>query len=54
MTWDVVFIVVGVEHSSDGNYNAGAEVGWYILGENQQNVGPYAFSELCGEFYMFD
>ena len=36
----------GTENSLD----AVAEVGWYILGEDQQNVGPYAFSELCGEF----
>ncbi|XWS57221.1 hypothetical protein CRYUN_Cryun09bG0155700 [Craigia yunnanensis] len=27
-----------------------AEVGWYILGEDQQNVGPYAFSELREHF----
>uniref|UniRef100_F6GZC6 RRM domain-containing protein n=1 Tax=Vitis vinifera TaxID=29760 RepID=F6GZC6_VITVI len=26
------------------------EVGWYILGENQQNLGPYAFSELREHF----
>lgn len=37
-----------VEHN-DGDYETIAEVGWYILGDNQQNVGPYAFSELRGE-----
>ncbi|XP_022742348.1 splicing factor U2AF-associated protein 2 isoform X1 [Durio zibethinus] len=47
--------------SSDGSDNpqqsgpetsldAVAEVGWYILGEDQQNVGPYAISELCEHF----
>ncbi|TKY52034.1 HIV Tat-specific factor 1-like [Spatholobus suberectus] len=26
------------------------EVGWYVLGEDQQQVGPYAFSELREHF----
>uniref|UniRef100_A0A1J3CJ78 Splicing factor U2AF-associated protein 2 n=1 Tax=Noccaea caerulescens TaxID=107243 RepID=A0A1J3CJ78_NOCCA len=30
--------------------STGADVGWYILGENQQNLGPYTFSELCDHF----
>lgn len=34
------------QHSFDGNSETVNEVGWYILGENQQHVGPYAFSEL--------
>lgn len=29
-----------------------SEVGWFILGENQQHLGPYAFSELRGEFVL--
>lgn len=29
------------------------EAGWYILGENQQNHGPYAFSELHGKWMFF-
>jgi len=29
------------------------EVGWYVLGEDQQQVGPYAFSELRGEFFQY-
>ncbi|KAI3961019.1 hypothetical protein MKX01_014351 [Papaver californicum] len=33
----------GVENSSG---KAISEVGWYILGVNQEHVGPYAFSEL--------
>lgn len=33
-----------------GTLGAVAEVGWYILGEDQQNIGPYAISELRGEF----
>ncbi|XP_059438046.1 splicing factor U2AF-associated protein 2 [Corylus avellana] len=40
----------GAEHSVDGNCEAVTEVGWYVLGENQQNVGPYAFSELREHF----
>ncbi|GLT68471.1 hypothetical protein SLA2020_406970 [Shorea laevis] len=39
----------GAEHSFDGNCEAISEVGWYILGENQQHVGPYALSELRGK-----
>lgn len=27
-----------------------AGVGWYILGPDQQLVGPYTVSELQGEF----
>lgn len=38
-----------VEHN-DGDYETITEVGWYILGDNQQNVGPYAFSELREHF----
>ncbi|CAN8256116.1 unnamed protein product [Cochlearia groenlandica] len=30
--------------------DAYTDVGWYILGENQQNLGPYTFSELCDHF----
>ncbi|CAA7018183.1 unnamed protein product [Microthlaspi erraticum] len=30
--------------------STGTDVGWYILGENQQNLGPYTFSELCDHF----
>jgi hypothetical protein len=26
----------------------GGEVGWYVLGPNQEHVGPYALSELRG------
>lgn len=36
-----------VDHSSCANVS---EVGWYVLGENQQQIGPYVFSELRGEF----
>lgn len=36
------FVYVGVDNCD--------EVGWYILGENQQNLGPYAFSELRGKW----
>ncbi|ESQ41612.1 hypothetical protein EUTSA_v10013396mg [Eutrema salsugineum] len=34
----------------DGHTVPATDVGWYILGENQQNLGPYTFSELCDHF----
>ncbi|KAK9292103.1 hypothetical protein L1049_020061 [Liquidambar formosana] len=40
----------GAENSFDGSSETVSEVGWYILGENQQHVGPYAFSELREHF----
>uniref|UniRef100_A0A3N7FJ90 Uncharacterized protein n=1 Tax=Populus trichocarpa TaxID=3694 RepID=A0A3N7FJ90_POPTR len=36
----------GAGNGHDGSYNRVAEVGWFILGEDQQQVGPYTFSEL--------
>lgn len=30
-----------------------AEMGWYILGEAQQHVGPYALSELRGKPFIY-
>nr|CAD1837140.1 unnamed protein product [Ananas comosus var. bracteatus] len=39
-----------MEENSEANYTAASEVGWYILGENQEHVGPYAFSELQEHF----
>ena len=30
-----------------------SEVGWYILGEDQQHFAPYAASELKGELLEF-
>ncbi|KAI3830454.1 hypothetical protein MKX03_018144 [Papaver bracteatum] len=36
-----------VENSGGGGSGiAISEVGWYVLGENQEHVGPYAFSKL--------
>lgn len=35
-----------MDNNSVGNSEMGTGVGWYILSENQQHVGPYAFSEL--------
>jgi len=29
---------------------AAAEVGWYVLGPNQESVGPYALAELQAHF----
>jgi hypothetical protein len=28
---------------------AAGEVGWYVLGPNQESVGPYALAELRGD-----
>ncbi|GAV83085.1 RRM_1 domain-containing protein/DUF4339 domain-containing protein [Cephalotus follicularis] len=38
------------QQSSDSSLSTTAGVGWYVLGENQQTVGPYAFSELHEHF----
>ncbi|KAK8562221.1 hypothetical protein V6N13_148676 [Hibiscus sabdariffa] len=35
---------------TENTLDAVANVGWYILGEDQQNVGPYAISELREHF----
>lgn len=43
------FCCVDMEHKVGGSAEPNAEVGWYILGENQQHVGPYVSSELLGE-----
>ncbi|KAF2308923.1 hypothetical protein GH714_024325 [Hevea brasiliensis] len=40
----------GAGNSFEGSYGQVVEVGWYILGENQQHVGPYASSELHDHF----
>ncbi|EXC24922.1 HIV Tat-specific factor 1-like protein [Morus notabilis] len=39
-----------MEHKVGGSAEPNAEVGWYILGENQQHVGPYVSSELLEHF----
>uniref|UniRef100_A0A7N0RAY8 RRM domain-containing protein n=1 Tax=Kalanchoe fedtschenkoi TaxID=63787 RepID=A0A7N0RAY8_KALFE len=36
----------GLEGSVATDSEAGKEAGWYILGENQEYIGPYALSEL--------
>lgn len=46
-----LFLFVGMDNNSVGNLEMVTEAGWYILGENQQHVGPYAFSELRGELW---
>lgn len=38
------------ESASDPNALAGQELGWYILGDNQEPVGPYTVAELR-EYY---
>lgn len=43
-----VFQLEGAEIGSHQNVEVGTESGWYILGEDQQHIGPYAFSELRG------
>uniref|UniRef100_A0A5B7BCW9 Putative splicing factor U2AF-associated protein 2 isoform X1 n=1 Tax=Davidia involucrata TaxID=16924 RepID=A0A5B7BCW9_DAVIN len=40
----------GAENGFDHNSEMSTEVVWYILGEDQQHIGPYAFSELCEHF----
>ncbi|XP_008800767.2 splicing factor U2AF-associated protein 2 isoform X2 [Phoenix dactylifera] len=35
-----------MENSNETNHAVATEVGWYILGKNQEHIGPYAFSEL--------
>ncbi|KAK4263447.1 hypothetical protein QN277_028850 [Acacia crassicarpa] len=40
----------GGEHQFGVNSETITEVGWYVLGENQQQVGPYAISELREHF----
>ncbi|KAJ4761827.1 HIV Tat-specific factor [Rhynchospora pubera] len=35
-----------MDESGDENSKTKDEVGWYILGENQESIGPYALSEL--------
>ncbi|KAL7198427.1 hypothetical protein ACSBR2_020840 [Camellia fascicularis] len=42
--------ITDTQNSFDGNYERTTEVGWYILGEDQQHIGPYTFSELCEHF----
>ncbi|XP_019083831.1 PREDICTED: HIV Tat-specific factor 1-like [Camelina sativa] len=34
----------------DGLTPAATDVGWYILGGNQESLGPYTFPELCDHF----
>jgi len=34
---------------ASGAAAATGEVGWYMLGPNQETVGPYALTELRGE-----
>ncbi|KAM7491551.1 hypothetical protein LguiA_034472 [Lonicera macranthoides] len=40
----------GAENGSHQNVGVSTESGWYILGEDQQHIGPYAFSELREHF----
>ncbi|KAL5995190.1 hypothetical protein ACLOJK_025248 [Asimina triloba] len=40
----------GMEDGRGANSETETEVGWYILGENQKPVGPYAISELQEHF----
>ncbi|XVF41410.1 hypothetical protein PTKIN_Ptkin01aG0277700 [Pterospermum kingtungense] len=41
---------VSDNYQQSGTLGAVAEVGWYILGPDQQNIGPYAISELREHF----
>lgn len=44
------FIDTGSEASVALDTEIAKEPGWYILGENQESIGPYALSELRGKF----
>ena len=37
---------------ASGAAAATGEVGWYVLGPNQETVGPYALTELRGEHLL--
>lgn len=48
-TYFYKFRILGEEQRCNGNSVSAGEVGWYILGANQQHVGPYASLELVGK-----
>ncbi|KAJ3675372.1 hypothetical protein LUZ60_004414 [Juncus effusus] len=35
-----------MDNGTDPDSSKPSEIGWFILGENQEHIGPYAFSEL--------
>lgn len=35
------------------NSEMGTGVGWYVLGQDQQLIGPYTISELQGELFVY-
>lgn len=41
---------MGNENGCGGNSEMDTEMGWYILGEAQQHIGPYSLSELREHF----
>lgn len=49
-TCKVIFVTisVGMEAGDDKSTGNVSEVGWFILSEEQQHIGPYAVSELRG------
>lgn len=40
---------IGAGNVCGGNTEMNTEMGWYILGEAQEHIGPYALSELRGK-----
>lgn len=48
----LAYLYLGMEESVEKNdaVSAPGEAGWYILGQNQEHIGPYAHSELQGSF----
>lgn len=44
----IFIILVGEQNGGQQSSEIKDELGWYILGQDQQHIGPYAFSELCG------
>jgi len=47
------FLFAITKSASDSNALARQELGWYILGDNQEYVGPYTVAELQGELGSF-
>ena len=48
-----LLFVVGPINGFGENSEMNTEIGWYILGEAQQHIGPYALSELRGESSIY-
>lgn len=48
-----LWILVGEANGDEPtNLAVSNEVGWYVLGQDQQLIGPYTSAELHGESYF--